>query len=297
MKPHFFVLTCNSCDNLAHCYKDLLRKTWGDDCVILLYDSNHKELAEDAARKGWRTEVFDWDSTIAKMDSAGWTRHYAARKKVVAPARLAAYDVARKLGIRFFMELDDDWNGIQIPSYISDQLPSRKRLYIKKEPEDFAIKYFKSIVERIFDLVEETGSTIAFVQSGELLSADVSHYHFKPKTMNTFILDTENPMPFGGFNEDVNVYCRRNMEKPCFQVGYLIWSHGGSQLRQGIEYTGTWEKTFATVIVNPTATRLSTFKNMGAGNDDNMNYSRIHHNVQYERTQPKHVWPVEEEVK
>ena len=293
MKPHFIVLTCNSCDNLASCYKSMLRATWGDDCVILLYDSNHKELAEDAAKKGWRVEVFDWDATIAKMDSAGWTRNYASTKKVVAPARLAAYDIARKLGVRFFMELDDDWNGIQVPSFISDGLPGRKRLYIKKDPEPFAAKYFKFIVERVFDMVAETGATIAFVQSGELLSADVSYYHFKPKTMNTFILDTENPMPFGGFNEDVNVYCRRNMDKPCFQVGYLIWSHGGSQLRQGIEYTGTWEKTFATVITNPTATRLSTFKNPGSGKED-MNYTRIHHNVQYEHTQPKHVWPVEE---
>ena len=74
MKPHFFVLTCNSCDNLSGCYKTLLQRAWGNDCVILLYDSNHKELAEDAIRKGWRAEVFDWDATIAKMDSAGWTR-------------------------------------------------------------------------------------------------------------------------------------------------------------------------------------------------------------------------------
>ena len=293
MKPHFFVLTCNSCDNLSGCYKTLLQRAWGNDCVILLYDSNHKELAEDAVRKGWRAEVFDWDATIAKMDSAGWTRHYAAGKKVVAPARLAAYDVARKLGIRMFMELDDDWHGIQIPSDISEQLPSFKRFCLKKEPEEFAFKYFKFIVERIFDLVAETGATIAFVQSGEVFSADVTKYHFKPKCMNTFILDTEHPMPFGGFNEDVNVYCRRNMDKPCFQVGYLIWSHGGSQLRQGIEYTGTWEKTFATVITNPTGLRLSTFKNPGSGKED-MNYTRIHHSVQYEHTQPKHVWPVEE---
>lgn len=293
MKPHFIVLTCNSCDNLASCYKSMLRGTWGDDCVILLYDSNHKELAEDAAKKGWRVEVFDWDATIAKMDSPGWTRHYASTKKVVAPARVAAFDIARKLGIRYFMQLDDDWNGIQIPSDISAQLPSRKRLYLKKDPEPFAMKYFKFIVERVFDMVAETGATIAFVQSGELLSADVSHYHFKPKVMNTYIFDTEHPREFGGFNEDVNIYCKRDMSRPCFQVGYLIWSHGGSQLRVGNDYQGTWEKTFATVITNPTATRLSTFKNPGSGKED-MNYTRIHHNVQYEHTQPKHVWPVEE---
>lgn len=297
MKPHFIVLTCNPHTNMNDCYDRLLRKNWGKDCVTLLYDSKHPQLAEAAKTDGWDVEVFDWMDTIKDMNNPGWTHNYLKTKGVVSPARRAAYFAARKRGIRYFMELDDDWNGIQIPSFISEQLPSRKRMYIKKEPEDFALRYFKFIVERMFQLVADTGCTVAFVQSGELLSADVSHYHFKPKVMNTFILDANEIIVGGGINEDVNIYCRRLIEKPCFQVGYLIWSHGGSQLnfRAGADYKGTWEKTFATVITNPTATKLATYKNPGSGKQD-MNYARIHHNVQYERTQPKHVWPVNEGV-
>lgn len=299
MKPHFVVLTCNPATQLSAEYDRLLRKTWGKDCVTLLYDSNHPQLAEEAKNLGWDVEVFDWDETIKDMNNPGWTHHYLETKRVVSPARRAAYFAARKRGVRYFMELDDDWKGIQIPGHISDQLPSReRRCCIKKEPEDFVISYFKTIVEKAFDLAAETGSVVAFVQSGEVLNGvNVENYHFKPKVMNTFILDAEKIIVGGGINEDVNIYCRRLIDKPCFQLGYLIWSHGGSQLnfRAGADYKGTWEKTYATVITNPTATKLSTYKNAGGAKDhDAMEYSRIHHCVQYEHTQPKHVWPVEE---
>lgn len=294
MKPHFIVLTCNSAKDLSPAYKRLLCSNWGDECVTLLYDSNHQAMAEEARSLGWDTEVFDWEEVTSRLSGPGWTKNYTSTKRVVSPARTAAYDVMKKRGIRYFMELDDDFVGVHIPERISHNVrAAKKRLHIGKEPPKFAMDYFREMVEAAFDLAASTGCIVSFVQGGELMSADVSRYHFKPKCMNTFILDSEKPVIGGGINEDVNMYCKRLTEAPRFQLGYIIWNHMGSQLRIGADYKGTWEKTYATVILNPTAIVLATYNNHGADKSVGYNYARIHHAVQYEHTQPKHVYPVE----
>lgn len=245
MKPYFFVLTCNTAKKLSGFYTNVLRALWGGDCVILVYDSDHQDMADEAKSLGYRVEVFDWISTTSSMSGPGWTSNYAKTKRVVSPARYATYEIARRLGIRFFMQLDDDVTYIQIPKVVSGHLPKcDKRITVSKN-YPFAMQYVKDIIESTFDFVEKSGCIVAFVQTGELMSADASRFHFKPKVMNTFILDTENPVDcFGGINEDVNIYTRRFIPKPCFQIAYLTWHHEGSQLnyRAGADYKGTWEK-------------------------------------------------------
>lgn len=198
-------------------------------------------------------------------------------RKTIVYARNACFDIANKLGIKYFLELDDDYTGFMHRYIEGQQLRSK----ITTRLDD--------IFKMMIDFLNCTGAlTVAFVQGGDLIGGlDNNNFHKKilRKAMNSFFCDVDKPFKFlGRVNEDVNTYTLLG------QQGKLIMSISEFMLNQkqtqsnagGMTSTyldnGTYVKSFYSVMYSPSCVKVAA---MG---DKHM---RMHHQVKWECCTPK----------
>lgn len=198
-------------------------------------------------------------------------------RKTIVYARNACFDIANKLGIKYFLELDDDYTGFMHRYIEGQQLRSK----ITTRLDD--------IFTMMIDFLNSTGAlTVAFVQGGDLIGGlDNNNFHKKilRKAMNSFFCDVDKPFKFlGRVNEDVNTYTLLG------QQGKLIMSISEFMLNQkqtqsnagGMTSTyldnGTYVKSFYSVMYSPSCVKVAA---MG---DKHM---RMHHQVKWECCTPK----------
>lgn len=198
-------------------------------------------------------------------------------RKTIVYARNACFDIANKLGIKYFLELDDDYTGFMHRYIEGQQLRSK----ITTRLDD--------IFKMMIDFLNSTGAlTVAFVQGGDLIGGlDNNNFHKKilRKAMNSFFCDVDKPFNFlGRVNEDVNTYTLLG------QQGKLIMSISEFMLNQkqtqsnagGMTSTyldnGTYVKSFYSVMYSPSCVKVAA---MG---DKHM---RMHHQVKWECCTPK----------
>ena len=198
-------------------------------------------------------------------------------RKTIVYARNACFDIANKLGIKYFLELDDDYTGFMHRYIEGQQLRSK----ITTRLDD--------IFKMMIDFLNHTGAlTVAFVQGGDLIGGlDNNNFHKKilRKAMNSFFCDVDKPFKFlGRVNEDVNTYTLLG------QQGKLIMSISEFMLNQkqtqsnagGMTSTyldnGTYVKSFYSVMYSPSCVKVAA---MG---DKHM---RMHHQVKWECCTPK----------
>lgn len=198
-------------------------------------------------------------------------------RRTIVYARNACFDIANKLGIRYFLELDDDYTGFMHRYIEGQQLRSK----ITTRLDD--------IFKMMIDFLNCTGAlTVAFVQGGDLIGGlDNNNFHKKilRKAMNSFFCDVDKPFKFlGRVNEDVNTYTLLG------QQGKLIMSISEFMLNQkqtqsnagGMTSTyldnGTYVKSFYSVMYSPSCVKVAA---MG---DKHM---RMHHQVKWEHCTPK----------
>lgn len=198
-------------------------------------------------------------------------------RKTIVYARNACFDIANKLGIKYFLELDDDYTGFMHRYIEGQQLRSK----ITTRLDD--------IFKMMIDFLNSTGAlTVAFVQGGDLIGGlDNNNFHKKilRKAMNSFFCDVDKPFKFlGRVNEDVNTYTLLG------QQGKLIMSISEFMLNQkqtqsnagGMTSTyldnGTYVKSFYSVMYSPSCVKVAA---MG---DKHM---RMHHQVKWECCTPK----------
>lgn len=198
-------------------------------------------------------------------------------RKTIVYARNACFDIANKLGIKYFLELDDDYTGFMHRYIEGQQLRSK----ITTRLDD--------IFKMMINFLNSTGAlTVAFVQGGDLIGGlDNNNFHKKilRKAMNSFFCDVDKPFKFiGRVNEDVNTYTLLG------QQGKLIMSISEFMLNQkqtqsnagGMTSTyldnGTYVKSFYSVMYSPSCVKVAA---MG---DKHM---RMHHQVKWECCTPK----------
>lgn len=198
-------------------------------------------------------------------------------RKTIIYARNACFDIANKLGIKYFLELDDDYTGFMHRYIEGQQLRSK----ITTRLDD--------VFKMMIDFLNCTGAlTVAFVQGGDLIGGlDNNNFHKKilRKAMNSFFCDVDKPFKFlGRVNEDVNTYTLLG------QQGKLIMSISEFMLNQkqtqsnagGMTSTyldnGTYVKSFYSVMYSPSCVKVAA---MG---DKHM---RMHHQVKWEHCTPK----------
>lgn len=121
-------------------------------------------------------------------------------KEIIVYARNVCFELAKKLGKRFFLELDDDYTSFEYRFVEDGKLKGKK------------IKSIDSIFLAFIDFLKNTPTkTIAFAQGGDLIGGAGCgriEQGLLRKAMNSFFCDTEKPFKFiGRVNEDVNTYC------------------------------------------------------------------------------------------
>jgi len=195
-------------------------------------------------------------------------------RRTIVYARNASFEIAKKLGVRFFLQLDDDYTDFR---YKQDEKFNYK--------DKAKIKYLDDLFEITLRFLEKTKtSSVAWAQGGDFIGGKNGSFAcnditLKRKCMNTFFCDTEKPFKFvGRINEDVNTYtesARRG--KIFFTYTGLAINQVQTQANSGgmtdiYKLSGTYVKSFYSVIFAPSCVKIIT---MG------QKERRIHHSVSW----------------
>lgn len=198
-------------------------------------------------------------------------------RNVVVFARNKVFDIARELGLRYFLELDDDYVNFSWRWLIKGKAVSKK------------IKNLDRVFELMIDFLEKTGSlTVAFAQGGDYIGGRKNELlirGWKRKAMNTFFCSVERPFYFlGRINEDTTMYVFYGMRgKKIFTIGNVYIDQKPTQTNPGgltdiYLDLGTYVKSFYTLMWAPSCVKIALMGNK---------YKRLHHKILWDYCVPK----------
>jgi len=218
--------------------------------------------------------VFDKEEVLRKIDT-GDNFH---KKGVILYARNACFDIAKELGLKYFLELDDDYTCFSY-RFIDPVLNILKEIYSKQ---------LNRIINMMIYFLESTGAlTVALAQNGDFIGGIGSRWEkgILRKAMNSFFCKTENRVNFvGTLNEDVNMYTsyglRGNliMSITLFSLHQLQTQTNKGGMTDAYHDDGTYVKSFYSILYSPSCVKVAF---MNTAN------KRIHHKVSWEHCAPK----------
>ena len=271
-----FILSHNRHDRV-YTYNTLREKNYTGKIFIIIddEDKSHNKYIETY---GSQVITFSKDE-VAKTFDIGDSFD---DKRAVVFARNACFDIAKKLGYTYFMQLDDDYTDFRW-SFDND----------KKYVTNKYIKNLDKIFEIMLDFYKKTSFTsICMAQGGDFVGGENSGLsktyldgQISRKIMNSFLCSVDRPFQFvGRINEDVNAYCYFGYK------GYLFMTIAQLRLEQkqtqsnagGLTdiylSSGTYVKSFYSVLYNPSSVKV---RQMG------QNKKRLHHSINWDATVPK----------
>ena len=190
-------------------------------------------------------------------------------RRVVVYARNACFDIAKQLGVRYFLVLDDDYNSFQYRYPECNSLKIAECLQLDE------------LCEGMVEFMIQSGAlSIAFAQGGDFIGGLKGGAYKKKllrKVMNTWFCDAEKPFQIiGRINEDTNTYVYLGTQgKLFFTVTDVIITQKQTQSNAGgltdiYLDRGTYVKSFYTVMCAPSCAKIAA---MG---DKHM---RVHHRI------------------
>lgn len=241
--------------------------------IYIIVDDQDETLSEYKRIYGKQVIVFNKEAAIKKTDTANNFNDYRA----VVFARNVVFDIARNLGLEYFIMLDDDYQKFQ---------------YRFDKNMDYGYMAIKSL-DRVFDLMvgfhKATGITsIAMAQGGDFIGGSESDLAsvitLRRKIMNTFICKTDNPFTFLGIiNEDVTAYVRHAISgKIFFTYNGLAIVQKQTQTNPGgltdiYLHNGTYVKSFYTVMYAPSCVKIKELTTVNR---------RMHHKIIWNNAVP-----------
>lgn len=250
-----------------------LRKSGYTGEIVLVIDDEDKEV-QDYIDKYPRVEIFSKDEIRTTFDEAD---NFSDRRSIVY-ARNACFDIAKKLGYKYFVQMDDDYTGFEYRIYNS----------LKNKPSK--IKNLDNVFDSLLNFYKSTPfATIAMAQGGDFIGGKRNRMAKRPtifrKAMNSFFCSTERPFQFlGRINEDVNTYTSEQSRGVLMgTIPFVALVQKQTQSNKGgmtdiYLDNGTYVKSFYTVIFSPSC---CTIRPMGD------KHKRIHHRIDWERAAPK----------
>lgn len=197
-------------------------------------------------------------------------------RRTITHARNACFDIAANIGIKYFIQLDDDYTKFDYRINGSGNYPTGKFMTRGRLDNifDSLLNYYKSIGVK----------SIAISQGGDWIGGFGGFWPYKRKAMNSFICSTERPFKFiGAMNEDVNTYTTLGSRGNLFlTIPFISLTQTQTQTQTGgitdmyLIY-GTYCKAFTTVIMHPSSVRVSMM---------NTSNPRIHHSIKWSNTVP-----------
>lgn len=232
-------------------YADRYYWNFGEENVIMF---NKKEAAESS-------------DTMDLIDS----------RNIVLFARNMCHKIASDLGIKYFLELDDDYTTF------------RSRMFDGKKLNTVYVRDFDAVCDAMIEFLDVTGATtVAFSQTGDFIGGTGSKVYkerLTRKAMNAFFCRTDKPFKFTGrINEDVNAYVTLGSRGELFfTVADIALNQQDTQQNEGgltdaYLNLGTYVKSFYTVMGNPSSVKIG---------DMGVNHKRLHHLILWDNAVPK----------
>ncbi len=200
--------------------------------------------------------------------------------RTILMARNACFDIAKKLQITYFLQLDDDYTSFEF------RIPTNSGVIPR-------VKNIMPVFESYLAFFKQTECmSIAFAQGGDFIGGLVNKsnpcrgsYRFpRRKIMNSFFCSTERPFKFvGSMNDDVNTYLTLGSRGMLFLNIPVISLIQRTTQKQAAGLTdmylrfGTYCKSFTTVMMAPSC---SYVKMMNTTN------SRLHHTIKWSNAVP-----------
>lgn len=267
-----FILTHGRPDKVIT-YRSL-RKQGYTGPIYLLVDDEDKTLPAYQEQYGQEVIIFSKEDIASRYDEGD---NFQDRRAVFY-ARNASFEIAKELGLDFFLQLDDDYT-LFVHKFTEDLVFREKPILDLDRVFGAILEYYKSI----------PALTIAMAQNGDFFGGSNSlHAHklgIKRKAMNTFFCSTHRPFSFmGRINEDVNTYVtlgnRGALIFTIFSVSIIQESTQQSSggMTELYQSQGTYVKSFYTVMYAPSCVKISEI---------GQSYRRIHHRIKWSNAVPK----------
>lgn len=265
-----FILTHGRADNVIT-VQTLKRCGYTGKYYIVIDDEDDQE---DQYRKNFGDLVIQFNKTeAAKMFDP---MDLSEDRRTIVYARNACFGIARNLGVRYFLELDDDYRSFEM-RWVDGQ-----KLMVKSVPD------MDAVCEAMVDFLKATqADTVAMAQGGDFIGgANGGGYkkHVMRKAMNSFFCDAEKPFTFiGRINEDVNTYVRAAITgRKMFTVTDVSLTQEKTQSNKGgmsdvYLDMGTYLKSFYTVMVAPSCVKVQMMGDK---------HKRIHHQIKWRNCAP-----------
>ena len=253
---------------------DMLKKRGYTGRVYFVLDNEDKTINQYIANFGEdRVMIFDKKDMADRCDEG----NNFDERRTITMARNACFEIAEKIGVKYFIELDDDYTEFRW-RYVEKY---RTKGYVANLDRAFAdmLTFYKSI----------NAHAIAFAQGGDFIGGSgcglLSNYEKNSrKCMNSFICSTERPFKFiGAMNEDVNTFTTLASRGALFLTLPFIGLEQKATQSQAGGITdmylrfGTYCKGFTTVMMQPSSVKVCM---MG------FTSRRLHHRIKWAHTTP-----------
>jgi len=262
--------------------KTLRRRGYTGKIYIVIDD-------EDETAEQYREKYGDMVVQFCKADAESLFDigdNFTDRRAVVF-ARNASFGIARQLGLRYFLVLDDDYCKFVY------------RFNERREYGGWQARNLDAIIDVMLQwyIACPRIATLCMCQGGDHLGGPIGRFGKAivawRKAMNGFICDTERPFMFPGrINEDVNAYTDNGRRGVLFlSVMQIQLDQMGTQQEAGgltdiYLNLGTYVKSFYSVMFCPSAVKVSVLGNVRGGHWKSGGHYRIHHRVSWKNTTP-----------
>jgi len=268
-----FILTHGRPDNVGTF--TTLRARGYTGRIVILIDDMDSTAERYLEIYGDQVEIFDKQAAAATFDQAD---NFSDMRAIVY-ARNACFQVAERLGITHFIQLDDDYQYFE---------------YRYDSQMDYATGRGVYSLDRVFaamvDFLETSGAaTVAMAQGGDFIGGRHNEMMgggpcLKRKAMNSFVCRTSSPVGFlGRINEDVNTYTRKASTGDLFlTLNQVSLTQETTQKSSGgmsgiYLDSGTYVKSFYSILFHPSSVHIQA---MGD------NHYRLHHRISWKHTTP-----------
>lgn len=270
-----FILTHGRADNVVT-YRTLRRQGYTGR-VGFVIDNEDKQAKRYKDNFGAENVfVFDKGAIAETFDEV----HKADRRTVVY-ARNACFEIAKEIGVKYFIELDDDYE------FFCFDFDGEWRWLTRVEN----LPNLDAVFSILWDFFLDTPcKSFAMAQGGDFIGGAAGSHGGEVtllrKCMNSFFCSTDRPFQFTGrINEDVNTYTMEAHRGSLFLTTNQVslnqkqtQSNDGGMTDVYLD-SGTYIKSFFSVIVCPSAVKVSL---MGGGGQ-----KRLHHFVSWNNCAPK----------
>ena len=266
-----FILTHGRPDRVIT-YDTLIKSGYTGKVFIVIDD---EDKTADAYREKFGDKVLQFckRDVAAAIDEGD---NFEDRRAIIY-ARNACFDLARQVGCRYFIELDDDYYDFQYRH-------ARDGYYGTMMKTTLA-----DCITAMVEFLEASGvASVAMSQGGDHIGGasnsnnrDVS---LKRKAMNSFIFDADSPFRFfGRVNEDVNAYTTVSRRGGVFftlmqvQLDQLTTQTNAGGMTALYLDSGTYVKSFYSVMYCPSAVKVGVL----ADGHATTKQARMHHDIRW----------------